>query len=520
MSHDFEWELALAKFAVIAPLVCRQLNPAEYRAIRQEILAARHRFPGGRLKQVAERTLREWCQLYRQQQLAGLQRQGRKDKGVPRAVPPEVLARAQALKAELPDRSTRTICDLLAEPGQPPLAEATLNYHFRRAGLDRQAGAGKAFTRYEHARPNACWQSDLSDGLWLPDPTDPTRHRKCYLHAFIDDHSRLIPHAAFYWRESLPALEDCFRQAIAKYGLPEMVYWDNGSVFRAQQLRRLAARLRVQIVFATPYAPEGKGKIEKWFGGIKRRFFPEAQTAGLATLTELNQFFAAWLDSHYQRQVHSQTGQTPLERWEAGREQVRFATAKELADSFLWEEERLVRKTATVSLCGNHYPVDARLVGQRVILLFDPFDLVQVHLVHRGQRVGTASPQQLVARTYNQAQPRRPTPPPEPLASSRAFKDRLVSQAPPLPAGWQQLPLEFSGQLTVAEFMAHLQAGLGAARPLSPEEQAEAEAFWRRHAPLQATSVTRALAAAVAAKGNDRHLSHYLEAIRHAHWEV
>ena len=68
---------------------------------------------------------------------------------------------------------------------------------------------------YEHARPNACWQSDLSDGLWLPDPTDPARHRKCYLHAFIDDHSRLIPHAAFYWRESLPALEDCFRQAIA-----------------------------------------------------------------------------------------------------------------------------------------------------------------------------------------------------------------------------------------------------------------------------------------------------------------
>ena len=24
-------------------------------------------------------------------------------------------------------------------------------------------------------------------------------------HAFIDDHSRLITHAAFYWRESLPA---------------------------------------------------------------------------------------------------------------------------------------------------------------------------------------------------------------------------------------------------------------------------------------------------------------------------
>ena len=64
--------------------------------------------------------------------------------------------------------------------------------------------------------PLHCWQSDMSDGLWLPDPADPGKNRKCYLHGFIDDHSRLPTHVQFYWRESLPALENCFRRAITK----------------------------------------------------------------------------------------------------------------------------------------------------------------------------------------------------------------------------------------------------------------------------------------------------------------
>lgn len=512
------WETALAKFAVIAPLVCRQLGAAERRAIRQEILAATHQFPGGQLRQVALRTLRQWCQLYQQQNLAGLVRQPRNDQGVPRTIPAEVLDRAKALRAELPSRSARTISDLLAVPGSEPVSPSTLAYHLRTA--EPQAGTAaneKTFRRFEHPRPNACWQSDLSDGLWLPDPVDPARQRKCFLHAFIDDHSRLVPSAAFYWRESLPALEDCFRQAVTRFGLPSILYWDNGAVYRAQQLRKMAARLRIQIVFSTPYAPEGRGKIERFFGVVKAIFYPEARAAGLTALAELNRFFTAWLDAHYQRKVHSETGQTPLDRWEAGREHIRFATPEELASVFLWEEERSVRKTGTIALGGNQYPVEARLVGQKVTVRFDPFDLSQVQVVVRGQVVGTASPLELVARTYNKAQPSPPTTG-QPLASSRAFKDRLVQQADQSRQSWGELVPADSGCLTVNEFIAHVTALLGASRTLVPEEATRLNEFWRRQAPLRATVTVRALTDAIAAKGTERHLDYYLEAIRQAHW--
>lgn len=516
-AHD--WDLALAKFAVIAPLVCRQLSPAEEQELRREILAATHQFPNGKLCRLAPRTLRRWCQLYRQHNLVGLVRHPRRDRGLLRTLPMEVLEQAKALRAELPSRSARTISDLLAVPGTTPISPSTLAYHLRTAERPAAATAtDKAFRRFEHPRPNSCWQSDLSDGLWLPDPVDPARQRKCYLHAFLDDHSRLVPQAAFYWRESLPALLDCFRQAVTQFGLPSILYWDNGSPFRAQQMRRMAARLQIEIVFSTPYAPEGRGKIERFFGVVKAIFYPEAQAAGLTTLAELNRFFAAWLDTHYQRKVHSETGQTPRDRWEAGREHIRFATPEDLADVFLWEEERSVRKTGTISLAGNHYPVEARLVGQTVTVRFDPFDLRQIQVVVRGQVVGTASPQELVARTYSKAQPTPKPATPQLLASSRAFKDRLVEQADQVQRQWGELLPAESGCLTASEFGAHVIALLGANRTLVPEETARLNEFWQRQAPLRATVTVRALTDAITAKGTERHLDYYLEAIRQAHW--
>ena len=516
-AHD--WDLALAKFAVIAPLVCRQLSPAEEQELRREILASTHQFPKGRLRRLAPRTLRQWCQLYRQYNLVGLVRRPRQDRGVPRTLPPEVLAQAKALRAELPSRSARTISDLLTIPGTTPVSPSTLAYHLRTAApATATTGTDKAFRRFEHPRPNACWQSDLSDGLWLPDPVDPTRQRKCYLHAFIDDHSRLVPFAAFYWRESLPALEDCFRRAILLRGVPACTYWDNGAVYKALQLRKLAARLRIQIIFSTPYAPEGRGKIERFFGVVKAIFYPEAQATGLTSLADLNRFFAAWLDTHYQHKVHSETGQTPLDRWEAGREHIRFATPEELAEVFLWEEERTVRKTGTISLAGNHYPVDARLVGQPVTVRFDPYDLRQVHIVVRGQVVGTVSPQELVARTYSKAQPTAKPTPAQPLASSRAFKDRLVQHADQQrQQPWRELVPADSGCLTPIEFVAQVTALLATTHPLAPEATAQLHEFWQRHAPLRATVTVRTLTDAIAAKGTERHLDYYLEAIRQAH---
>lgn len=303
-----EWErqkedVALACYAVIAPLVSRELGPEERVQTCEKILATNHIFPGGKLRRVSRRTLNRWWQWYRSGRtnedgevitepgLVALRPPTRGDRGNPRVLDAELVDRAVELRRELPERNTATLIDLLKAEALVSgrilkIEEATLAYHLRQRNATKKQlkREGKAFPRYEHHRRNACWQGDWSQGILLPDPADPNKSKLCHLHAFIDDHTRYVVHAEFYFRQNLPCLEDCFRKAILHGGVPEMAYWDNGAVYQSKQIQRVAARLQTQVVFATPYCPEGKGKIERWFRSCKESFYPEASRASLQSL--------------------------------------------------------------------------------------------------------------------------------------------------------------------------------------------------------------------------------------------
>jgi|SRR5271166_4570312 len=110
-------------------------------------------------------------------------------------------------------------------------------------------------------------------------------------------------------------------------------------------------------------------------------------------LAELNRLFAAWVAVSYHRTVHSETGQAPLARWAAGiPDPLPLPSPAQLHEAFLWSERRTVRKTATVSLHGNLYQVDASLVRRVVELVFDPFDLTDIDVRHNGKPAGKAVP--------------------------------------------------------------------------------------------------------------------------------
>ncbi len=88
--------------------------------------------------------------------------------------------------------------------------------------------------------------------------------------------------------------------------------------------------------------------------------------------------FTAWVETVYHRREHSETGQSPLARWADGWERAGRApglpAVDDLTEAFLWSEYRTVTKTATVSMHGNTFQVEAALTGRRVELVFSPFD--------------------------------------------------------------------------------------------------------------------------------------------------
>jgi len=408
---DHATEVALWRYGIIAPLLAPDLDPAEARRTRAGILERKHVFPGeGKTRGISERTLRRWLLAYRKGGFEGLKPRARKDRGRPRNIEPEVLEKAAALREEVPERSTRQIIDILAlDPGTRagPLKRSTLSRHLHRLGKTRsllKAPKG-SFRRYEKDRPNAQWQSDVWHGPYLPDPKDPTKKRRTYLIAFLDDHSRLITHGAFYPAEDLQSLLDCLKKAILKRGLPARLYCDNGVIYTSRQFSRIVAELGIHHISARPYAPEGKGKIERFWLTVDFSFLPELKARPAETLEELNALFAAWLEQGYHHWKNRETGETPAARFARALGDIRLPDPARLAQVFLWKKSLKADKTAQVSLEGNRYEVDPRLARRKVELRYDPFDLSTVQVWYDGRRFDDARPYDLVRQHDRRVRP-------------------------------------------------------------------------------------------------------------------
>jgi putative transposase len=143
--------------------------------------------------------------------------------------------------------------------------------------------------------------------------------------------------------------------------------------------------------------------------------------AGIAGLAELNDAFSAWAEQVANRRVHSETGETPIARFERSGPH-RQVDAERLKEAFRWSVTRKVTRTATVPLEGNSYAVDASLVGRRVELRYDPEDLSELSVYFEGRPAGRAVPF-VVARHVHRAVPQAARP--EVAPSGVAFLDAV-----------------------------------------------------------------------------------------------
>jgi hypothetical protein len=239
--------------------------------------------------------------------------------------------------------------------------------------------------KFEAELPNDLWQSDCMHG---PSVLHDDKRRKAYLLAFIDDHSRLIPHAEFYLSESLECYIRALEHALSTRGLPRKLYVDNGPAFRSHHLEFIAASLGIALVHARPYKPQGKGKIERFFRTVRADFLPGFKGE---TLDDLNLAFHIWLGELYHQKIHSSTGQSPFARFTAHMECIRHPPAN-LKDHFRKTGRRKVAKDRTVSLNGKIFEAPVALVGKQVLLLYHDADPLQVEVIFSGQTYGFLSP--------------------------------------------------------------------------------------------------------------------------------
>ncbi|TEB05500.1 hypothetical protein Psch_02541 [Pelotomaculum schinkii] len=94
--------------------------------------------------------------------------------------------------------------------------------------------------------------------------------------------------------------------------------------------------------------------------------------------------------------VHGGTGETPKARLAASKREPRRISVTQLIDIFLWEEKRKVDKMGCIKVAGNIYEVDLELVGQTVLLRYDPFYLSAIQVWYDNKRYADAVPLNLV----------------------------------------------------------------------------------------------------------------------------
>lgn len=388
--------IALFRYGLIAHLLFDPLAAGQLEGALREIAAKSYAIPYSKRVRVGIATLRRYLQLYQQSGFEALRPQARADKRRPRAFPPGMVEKAIALREEQPARTTAMIVNILKQDQslkfEQPLNVHTLTTHLRLHGKTRRllASSGRIYKRFEREHSGSLWQGDMMFGPWLPDPSQPGKKRRAHLFCFIDDHSRLVPYAEFFFDEALPRLERVLKVGILRRGVPKAIYVDNGKVYSALQFGAACASLGIQKIHAAPYSPEGKGKIERFFETTRLQFMPEVEVSEISTLSELNESFWAWLECVYHRAVHRETEQTPLERYQQGLDTVRSADPEILRKAFLWRETRKVRKDGCIELQGNRYQVGPHLVGRKLELRFDPFDLSRMEVFLEGISQGQA----------------------------------------------------------------------------------------------------------------------------------
>lgn len=397
MTEEEKLEIGLFRYGLIHPLLQEGLPKGEKMALMRQILSKTYEIPGSSRTTISERTLFVYLKWYREGGFPALVPEERKDAGSVRTIQEEVLKKAFELKEELPERSIREIIEILELSGDAPeglLKNSTLSRIMSnniQASSTPKTKSSKILMRFQKENVNDTWQSDIKYSIYLKVPGNPKEYIRTYLVCFLDDRSRKVC-GKIYFEENALNVEDCFRKAIIKMGIPTIFYTDNALVYRTKRLQGICAELGCLIKYCRPFTPTSKGKIEKFNSYVDRSFEPEARRLGIETLDELNEYFEYWLSENYNNKKHGSIGATPEEIHSADKTHVKYISPEKLRDVFIQRVERKANKTATVSIEGNLYKLEGVLANKKVQLRFDKKDLTNIEVYYNGQQYKNAEP--------------------------------------------------------------------------------------------------------------------------------
>lgn len=396
-------DIAQQRWAILAPHLIDQIPLVD--------LAHEHA--------VSIRTLHRWKASYLKHGLAGLTPNARADRGQ-RKIPDELHRFIEGNALRNPRPSIATIARraaAVAEANQwPPASYAVVQSIVNNISEELQVMAheGTAAWRDQY---ELVWrrQADLPNAMWQADHTEldililgpANKIDRPWLTIVLDDHSRAIcGYLLFIGAPSALNTGLALRQAIwpkadpdwVMCGIPDLLYVDHGSDFTSHHLGQVSADLRMQLVYSTVARPQGRGKVERFFGSINTEVLadlpgylsPErghGKPVPKLSIDELDTKISAFITS-YNHRVHSSTNHTPHKSWVKDGWLPRLPESLDQLDGLLLEvaKARVVHRDG-IRFQGLRYlsPTLAGYVGQPVTIRYDPRDLTEIRVFHKSE---------------------------------------------------------------------------------------------------------------------------------------
>jgi len=375
------------RFSVIGPLLAAPAAKGELQQQLKSLAARKWRHPiSGEWTSFGVSTIERWYyKALRAQKdpVNALKRKIRCDNGKHPAIAPRVAELLRSQYRQHPAWSYQLHADNLAvvveeqvELGPAPSYTSVVRFMKShgllkrpRRGPPHSPGAQVAEGRYE-GREVRSYESEYVNALWHLDFHHGSRRillsegRWVYpiLLGVLDDCSRLCCHAQWYLAEGTEELCHGLSQAFQKRHLPRSILFDNGSAMVAKETEEGLARLGIVRENTLPYSPYQNGKQEAFWGQIEGRLMPMLEGLADLTLAQLNEATQAWMEMEYNRKVHSQIAQAPLQRFCNEKDVSRPSPSSEqLQLAFTTEVTRTQRRSdGTISLDGIRYEIPSR----------------------------------------------------------------------------------------------------------------------------------------------------------------
>jgi transposase InsO family protein len=390
ITEEMKIEVALFRFGLIAPIINNQVD--DVNAYLETVSSRVHDVPHYGKKEYTSKTIRIWLNEYRHGGLDALKPQKRKDRGSSRVISNTLGEKIIAYRNEHPAFSVMLLYEQMAKEGM--LLRSDVSYHtvyrfLKYRGLEKPSldqVTVKDRKKFAFEQVNRMWQGDMMAGpyIYVQGKKKPT-----YLFAFIDDCSRLITFARFELSQNFDAMKKIYIEAILRRGIQQIVYLDNGKIYRSKLFHEACARMGTTISHTEPYDAASKGKIERFFRTVRERFLP-LMPHNMSSINELNQSFFRWLEEDYHRKIHSGLGMSPLDKYLSQVKQLKVVSDPDwVSQLFLRREERRVNNDATISINGCFFEVSPALIGQRIQVRFEPADLNQVWVYAGDELIGT-----------------------------------------------------------------------------------------------------------------------------------